>query len=110
MHPNQLAPIAALGLALILGAPVQWRALYGGLFLVTLWWTDSRTMIGAGAIIVLVASVRFVSLRFGRRVAAQVVGVGGGLVVLTLIGLRLFTDLRTWSRFFGLAGREALWS
>lgn len=120
LNPNQLVPIAALGLAQVVGAPAQRRALYGGLSLslffslshslVTLWWTDSRAMIGAGAIIALAASVRFMSLRCDRRVAAKVVCFSRGLAVPTFIGLRLFTNLRPWSRFFGLAGREGLWS
>lgn len=110
MHPNQLAPVAGLGLALVLGSRQKWNVLFGSLFFVTLWWTESRTQIVAGGLVLFIWGARMISLRFGRRVALRVVGMCAGAAVVVGIGLRLLVNWKLPFRFVELSGREALWS
>jgi len=109
MHPNQLGPVATLGLALVLS---NWRRMYAFfvvLFGATLWLTDSRTQVAAAFLVLAVWGVHHLRKRYGWKETLQF---AGGLVAAATVGIVAVLALRDWKvgvPTFGLAERPDLW-
>jgi O-antigen ligase len=110
MHPNQLGPVASMGLALVLS---NWRRMYGPLVLlfgVTLWLTDSRTQVATALIVFAVWGVHHLRLQLGWKETVQIVS---GLIVSASIGIVSVLAIRDWNvgvPTFGLARRPDVWA
>jgi hypothetical protein len=110
MHPNQLGPVATMGLALALS---NWRRVYVPLvllFAATLWLTDSRTQVATAFVVFAVWGIRQLRAQLGWKETVQI---AGGLIVSASIGIVGVLATRGWSLgvpTFGLAGRPHVWA
>jgi len=109
VHPNQLGPVATMGLALALS---NWRRLYvpfALLFAATLWLTDSRTQVATAFVVFAVWGIHQLRSRFSWKETLQI---AGGLVVSGSIGVVAVLAVRGWHvdvPTVGLAERPDLW-
>lgn len=109
MHPNQLGPVATMGLALVLS---NWRRIYVPfvlLFGATLWLTDSRTQVVTAFVVFAVWGIHRLRLQFGWKKSVQIAGC---LIVSASIGIVAVLATRGWNvgvPTFGLAERPDLW-
>ncbi|MFM8857799.1 MAG: hypothetical protein ACKOI2_11480, partial [Actinomycetota bacterium] len=109
MHPNQLAPVATMGLALVLA---HWRRVYMPfvlLFGATLWLTDSRTQVASAVLVVAVWGIHQLRSKFSWKETLQVTG---ALILSASIGVVVVLATRGWNvgvPTFGLAERPDLW-
>lgn len=109
MHPNQLAPVATMGLALVLS---NWRRIhlpFAVLFVATLWLTDSRTQVATTFLVFAVWGVHHLRSQYGWKKTLQI---AGGLVASAAFGVVAVLSMRGWRvgvPTFGLAERPDLW-